>query len=143
MKQGPLLLTLSALLLGTGYAQGVPASYPVWWIEYGLIRLDRNHQDTQSTVNQGQAKYFTQQVILYLNNRLELLSGATFNLDELLPSRDCRHGPLLTLSAGPTQAIASSDAMEVEAGTYSHTTVTPPASTTITVRLVGTVTIQS
>ncbi|GEM_PF-4401413 len=53
-----------------------------------------------------------------------------------------RHGPLLTLSAGITQAIASSDSLQIEAGTYSHSTVTPPASTTLTVRPVGTVTIQ-
>jgi len=91
MKQVPLLLTLAALLLGTGYAQGVPASYPDWWIEYGIIRLDQDHQDNQSPVNQGQAKYFTQQAILYLNNRLELLGGATFTLDELLSAQPADH----------------------------------------------------
>ncbi|GEM_PF-6669247 len=92
MKQYPLLLTFWVLLfLQAGYSQGVPDSYPDWWIEYGIIRLGQDHHDNLSAVNQGQAKFFTQQAILYLNDRLELLGGAGVTLEELLSAQPADH----------------------------------------------------
>jgi len=88
-------LTAFLLMMQTVDSEGVPASYPAWWIEYGIIDEQGDHQNNSATVNQGQAKYFTQQAIQYLDDRLKLIGGATFVLgDSLTQDSPNHHAPL-------------------------------------------------
>jgi len=98
MKNIILFFGSALIVSGTFHAGEIPESYPSWWLEYSIINFQTENLQNQSSINQGQAKFFTQQAIQYLDDRLSKIGGAGFTLTESLDtSKQAAHYSPLNL----------------------------------------------